>query len=214
MKKVLVLVLTICLLMVSAQAFAAGSFDISVFENVNGIEISRDDMKDATYIDMNRDADSWRDAFFDPGLSDYYYCSFYPSIRINSSGVAVMRWFCDFFGEDWAFIDEIIIKVGDNRYSFSGVDIDRNVVDHGDVLEELGIVFGDEHLAFLQDFAAHCEDGPIKVRLCGDNYDVDFTMSDSMVKWLKTFITLYDEAGALNASYLSDVKTSNTMSTY
>ena len=66
----------------------------------------------------------------------------------------------------------------------------------------------------LEDFAAHCEDGPVKVRLCGDNYDVDFTMSDTMVKWLKTFITLYDEGGALNASYLSDVNTTNTMSTY
>ena len=214
MKKVLVLVLTICLLMVSAQAFAAGSFNTSVFQNVSGIEVNTDDMKNATYIDLDPDTESWRESFFDPAFSDYYYCAFYPSIRINSSGVAVLRWFCDFYGEDWAFIDEIIVKVGDNRYSFSDVDINRNVVDHGDVMEELGIVFGAEHLAFLEDFAAHCEDGPVKVRLCGDNYDVDFTMSDTMVKWLKTFITLYDEGGALNASYLSDVSTTNTMSTY
>lgn len=59
-----------------------------------------------------------------------------------------------------------------------------------------------------QHFVLHCDE-PIKVRLCGDNYDVDFTMSEPMKNWFKTYITLYEKAGALNEAYLSQV-TSDT----
>ena len=203
MKRVFALVMLVCLLM-GAQAFAQ-DFDVSVFENVSGISVSIDDMEGVGYIDM----DSHRECFFDPGYSDYYYCSMYPSIRINNSGVAVLRWFIQFYGENWAFIDRMIIKVGDNRYTIGDIDIDREVVEHADVHEALGVVFSEEHLPFLTDFAEHCEDGPVKIRLCGDKYNVDFTMTDSMVKWLKQFITLCEEAGALNETYMNQIVSFN-----
>lgn len=204
MKRFLSMLLVISLVLFSATALA--EFDSSVFAGVDNVFVSIDDMEGVGYIDLT----SKEPCFFDPNYSKYKYCAFYPSVRIDEKGTGVLRMFGSFYGEDWAFFDSMIIKIGNNRYTFSEIYNDRNVVEHAEVNEELAIVMDSTTEVFVRDFIENA-DGEIKVRWCGDKYNVDFTMTDTMKSSFKTFFEKYIEAGGYDSSNIDNVLNNSYM---
>lgn len=161
-------------------------------------------MEGVGYIDLV----SYEPCFFDPGYSQYRYCVFYPSIRVNEDGTGVLRMFGSFWGEKWAFIDSIIIKTGDHRYTFSELLSEQNMVEHGEINEELAIVMDSTTEVFVKDFLENA-DGEIKVRRDGDKYNVDFVMTKTMKDAFKVFFEKYIAAGGYESSNI-DFVTSNS----
>ena len=202
MKKCFALFLILILLLGLSTTAAADGFDLTVFEGAENIGVDEDEMEGDAYIDL----ESYKPCFFEPGYSENYYCSFYPSIYVSGDdGRAVFRMFCRFFGESWAFIDEIIIKVGDNRYSFTNVEADRKVDDDtSDIIEVVAIVIDSNSVAFMKDLQLHSKD-TIKVRLKGDNYNCDFTMSDTMIESILNMYDLYVQAGGTDSDNLDKI---------
>ena len=200
MKKFLVLFLTLIMLLGATATAVAESFDLSVFEGAENMEIYTDEIEDYSIITL----ESNKPCFFDPEYSEHYYCSFYPSILYHGEdNAALFSITCNFYGENWAFFDEIIVKVGTNRYSFTDVEAKREVDEETvDVREVLRIWIDSSSVAFMKDLEAHSTE-TIKVRLKGDNYDCDFTMSDTMIESILNMYDLFVQAGGTDPAFLS-----------
>lgn len=204
MKRFFALFTIIALILLTIPALA--EFNSDVFKEIDNVSVNIDDMEGAGYIDL----DSLKPCFFDPNYSEYKYCAFYPSVRVNNTGVGVLRLFGSFWGRKWALIDTMIIKIGDNRYTFSDVHSERDTGDHEEINEELAIVMDSTTEVFVKDFIEH-SDGEIKVRWKGEKYNVDFVMTDSMKATFKVFFEKYIEAGGYNPDNITVVTINSHM---
>ena len=174
-----------------------------MFEGVENVDIYTDEMEDYSIAAL----ESNKPCFFDPGYSEHHYCSFYPMILHDVGGNAALYTIsCDFYGENWAFFDEIIIKVGENRYTFTGVEVEREVDDDTtDIHETLRIWIDTNNVCFMEDLKAHSTE-TITVRLKGDKYNCDFNMSDTMIESILNMYDLFVQAGGTDPAYLSKVE--------
>lgn len=106
---------------VSLPAFAVKKFDTSVFSGRDDICVSYDDMTATTSVYPRADILGETYINLDSGM-----IFIDPGIEITAiSNVPLNVFFFGFryFGYDWADLNEIIIKIGDNRYSFQTVSL-------------------------------------------------------------------------------------------
>ena len=86
----------------------------------------------------------------------------------------------NYYGYSWMNINEIVFKIGDNRYFFTSdqgpINARQEVYSNGMVQEQLMIVFDANSLSFMQDFIEH-RDEEILVRFSGADSVMDFALT-------------------------------------
>lgn len=192
----LVLCCALVLMMGMCSVFAEMNFDISVFENDERFSVEFDDMDDTGEINL---ADS--DFLFyghcdEEGMGAF---AFKLDIKIVNELPPVLRLHVMYLAEEWVFGDRLIIKAGENRYTF---DIDRQteVLDNGNIAEMFTICFTDESMKLLED----CIANPYSVRF---RYDGDSEVNgsipliDTMIENMKLFYDTYIASGAVNNDF-------------
>ena len=203
MKRLTILLLVLVLCIASVTASAEG-FDVSMFEGVENFAVNVHEANDFVSIDVE---DAEPCAFY---ISDSKSIlgGLLPSFKYTTDDELTFALFCRVISQDYVNFDQIIIKVGENRYTFSNIDSllgesGRSTisVESGTyVLESTAIIIDAQNVAFLDDLKAHATE-EIKVRLKGD-YDCDFTMSETLVQTILTAYDLFVEAGGMD--YLTD----------
>lgn len=152
MRKRLLLSFFVLAALVNFTIQASAEIDMSVFENNPDLyEVEIDEFDDTGEIkpDMelldnvavfDLDSDHYKDALavqFDIKL-------------VDESGLAVPRIILVYLGEDWIFIDKVILKTDSNRYTFE-VESETEVNDDGKVFEYVTIPLGDISIQLLED---------------------------------------------------------------
>lgn len=193
MKKYLAFVVALGLAFVlTTNGLAAGiNFDISVFEDSENYTIEFDDMNDTGEItpvesvvcaSVTEDEEGLFIGLFDIKITEDYP----PVLRINFM----------YMGEDWIFVDKVIIKPGDTRYTF---EVNRDTdVSGGKVIETFTVVLTDESIQMLQDIVDNRFN--VRCRLDGER-DVDFNLVFSSLEGLKMLLDDYRASGALNNDF-------------
>ncbi len=189
-KRIVSLALAATLLIsIPVSAFATAKFDQSVFDGREDIELVSDDMEGSTIALLAYQYDGSMTSIIDstslitvkPGLFlgdayDSYILSF------------------DYLGPDFAGMNNIIVKIGDNRYSFTNCYTSRSVTGEGLISESISFFAKKETLDFMKDLADHQED-EIKIRINGSARTFDFTFSDSEKYGILNMYNLYISGG-------------------
>lgn len=186
----LALVLTIC---ISFTVLAAGNIDMSVFDGSKTFKVKTDSIEGDSVVDIvdfnDFEVDTER-------YGDILYL--YPSLLKFPEGYLYFRLVGEYSASDWAFIDELVIKVNNVTYTFKDVDAKRTILSNGDILEGLVAAFSsDNAIKFLEAIKQHRYE-PINGRFKGSNRDVDFTIPQKVKDAIVEAYDLYCAAGGLN----------------
>ena len=201
MKKPLALLMVLVLAVSFLLTAQAEGFDLSVFEDADNIEITEDEETGDIYISL----EDLSPCFFDPGDSEDYYCYFYPAIFYNSEDdYSVFLLFCEFFAENWPFVDKITVNIGGSCHAFFGACLERTEMDNGDMLEELGIVIEPDYLCMMEEMRTHSSKW-IRIRLKGDKRSYNFAMTDAMRESILAMYELYEEVGGTSAENMRKI---------
>lgn len=201
MKKRLVSLALAALLLVAVplSAFATSGFNQHVFDGRNDIINNTDDMTGEITIFPSSD----------------YYGSIYVPLSSSafigvSAGIAsndyndLFALIFDYTGIDWAGIESIIIKIGDNRYTFSDFYKSSYVTDEGLADEYIAFPLKKETLGFINDFCKH-QNEEIKVRLNGSVQTFDFILSPSEKNAIVGLYNLYVAGGGTQEANLRSI---------
>lgn len=199
-KRFISLVLAALLLVaVPLSAFAASGFNQNIFDGRSDIISKSDDMTGETFVVPSY---------------DYYGSTYVPlssSAFIDvSAGIAsndyddLFTLIFDYTGIDWAGIESIIIKIGDNRYTFSNFYKSSNVTNEGLADEYITIPMKRETLGFMNDFCKH-QNEEIKVRLNGSVQTFDFILSPSEKNAIVGLYNLYVAGGGTQEANLRSI---------
>ena len=86
----------------------------------------------------------------------------------------------NYYGYSWMNINEIVFKIGDNRYFFTPdqgpINVRQESYSNGIVKEQLLIVLDANSISFMQDFIEH-RDEEILVRFSGADSVMDFALT-------------------------------------
>ena len=86
----------------------------------------------------------------------------------------------NYYGYSWMNINEIVFKIGDNRYFFTSdqgpINVRQESYSNGIVKEQLLIVLDANSISFMQDFIEH-RDEEILVRFSGADSVMDFALT-------------------------------------
>lgn len=201
MKKRLVSLALAALLLVAVplSAFATSKFNTSVFDGRDDIIVESDDMTGETFVFPS---------------SDYYGSKYVPlsssafigvSAGISSADYSdLFALIFDYTGIDWAGVESIIIKIGDNRYTFSNFYKSSYVTNEGLADEYISIPLKKETLVFVNDFCKH-QNEEIKVRLNGSVQTFDFILSPSEKNAIVGLYNLYVSGGGTQESNLRNI---------
>lgn len=194
MKKELVSLALVVVLLVSIplSAFASANFNSSILNGRDDIIISVDDMTGITYIHPATVADGTMLVRPTPSTAILIY----PDIALTDAGDFFTLQF-GYHGYEWAFLNSIIIKIGDNRYIFSDCSTSGSVDNDGTVFETISFRVKNEILPFMKDFVTN-KDSEIKVRLYGTSSSFDFTLTDNMKDSIRYLYALYIAGGGLS----------------
>lgn len=182
MKKRIVSLALAAAIMISASvpALATGNFDKSVFNGRDDVNVSYDDMTAITKVYSQAQISGSTQSSINFGERGIIMVLPYIGIMDTSyDSLDVFTLQFDFFGHNWINLNEIIIKVGDNRYDFLNCYTSQSTDFNGLAHEVINFNLKNEVLPFIQDFVKH-PDAEIKVRLCGDNDSFDFVLTDDM----------------------------------
>ena len=194
-KIVSIILVGILLSLLSMQAFATPNFNTSVFNNADDVTVEYDDMSGSTNAYSTSLIGSQGNVRLD---WDYDYVSIYPHVSVSNS-MDVYVWCIDYFARNWAFIDKIIIKIGDTRYEFSNLTTTRKVYSDTTIREHLSFVITNKTLSLMQDLVEHRNE-KIKVRLVGSSDNIDFFLPDEVKDGLINLYNLYSMGGGTNSS--------------
>ena len=197
MLKRLIAVILTCVLLWSGAALAEIEFDISVFENDPNYEVEFDEMDDTGTIRFAEDSERTNIFMGTTDDEDDGMLFGVTDIRIAEGFPPSVRLSILYMAEDWAFIDEFIIIVGSNRYTF-GVDCEREVLDDGNIMETFVVVLTDESIGLLEDIA-NSDSLSFSYRLSGDD-DVDgdiYFIQDSIGYLYESYV----DSGALENDF-------------
>lgn len=199
MKKYFTLMVAIVLIFaVTVPAFADATtaseikFDISPFENSDNYTIEFDDMDDTCKISFTEDGHV-------VGVFDNDNGAVWGNVdvKIVENLPPVLRTALLYTGEDWIFIDRVIIKTSNSRYTFE-VERDTDVSD-GKIWEFFTLVFTDESIQMLQDIV-DSNDFYVKCRLDGSSRDVDGRLYFNLDQ-IKELLDDYQASGALDNDF-------------
>lgn len=203
MKKKLVSLALAAVMMasVSMPALATSKFNMGVFDGRQDVSISSDEMTGKTSVSPS--ADSYNsDIIFDNGSR----LTATPILIFNDNYDSYQLWF-NCLEVIPTGMTSVIIKIGDNRYSFSNCYTTHYAINDNLALEQIGFMMKRETVDFMNDFAKH-RDEEIKVRINGDYQTLDFSFTDEMKNAILTMYALYVQGGGTrdkNLRNLTDI---------
>lgn len=160
---------------VALGAAATSNFDISVFQNVDDIQMQYDAMTGEAFIYNKSLVIDGKGMI---AVNDHV-AEVLPMVNSDESVDAFML-NLNYYGYSWMNINEIVFKIGDNRYFFTSdqgpINARQEVYSNGMVQEQLMIVFDANSLSFMQDFIEH-RDEEVLVRFSGLNGVMDFALT-------------------------------------
>ena len=197
----------------AVSAFATSEFKISTFQDVNDYQITIDDMtgEGSIYIKSLLNESEFVE-------TDDYLLAFYPMVTTNNDFdmflFAVM-----YLGYQSENINQVIVKIGDNRYFFSDVELDMDglpewytsMIDSYGVVMELPVFIIDNRtIPFMQDLIQH-RDEEIKVRLVGANREMEFVLTQAMKDGIIGLYDRYVMAGGTRQENMDLITQGNTV---
>ena len=195
------------------SAFATSEFKVSAFQDVDDYQIDIDDMTGEISISIK----SLLNESEFVGTDDYLL-AFYPMVTTNNDFdmflFAVM-----YLGYQSENINQVIVKIGDNRYFFSDVELDMDglpewytsMIDSYGVVMELPVFIIDNRtIPFMQDLIQH-RDEEIKVRLVGANREMDFVLTQAMKDGIIGLYDRYVIAGGTRQENMDKITQGNTV---
>lgn len=200
MKKRLVSLITISLLIVSLSlsTFAANGFNKAVFDNAADVTVTRDDM-DGTLMAMTTSLIGEKGIIAPEGQDERIQV--YAGVGITDSVNLLSIIFKD-YSHDVANINGIIIKIGNKRYSFSGLNVSRDTLKGSGTYyigESTTIELTSKSIPMMTELIEH-RDEEIRVRLQGTNRNVDFVLTDDIKNSIINLYNLYVAGGGTNAA--------------
>ena len=195
------------------SAFATSEFKVSAFQDVDDYQIDIDDMTGEISISIK----SLLNESEFVGTDDYLL-AFYPMVTTNNDFdmflFAVM-----YLGYQSENINQVIVKIGDNRYFFSDVELDMDglpewytsMIDSYGVVMELPVFIIDKRtIPFMQDLIQH-RDEEIKVRLVGANREMEFVLTQAMKDGIIGLYDRYVMAGGTRQENMDLITQGNTV---
>lgn len=203
-KKLVSLALAATLLVsVPVSAFATTGFNQSVFDGRDDFRITYDNMTSQASIAVSNS-----NQLMIPVLESSAVITVRPSIFLTDSQDAFLLMF-DYLGVDWAGLNGIIIKIGDNRYSFSNCYTFQSVYD-GYASESICFYMKKQTLEMMKDLSDH-RDEEIRVRLTGSSKNIDFVLTDTVKDTLLDLYGLYTAGGGTRESNMFKITQSDTV---
>ena len=197
----------------AVSAFATSEFKVSAFQDVDDYQIDIDDMTGEISISIK----SLLNESEFVGTDDYLL-AFYPMVTTNNDFdmflFAVM-----YLGYQSENINQVIVKIGDNRYFFSDVELDMDglpewytsMIDSYGVVMELPVFIIDNRtIPFMQDLIQH-RDEEIKVRLVGANREMEFVLTQAMKDGIIGLYDRYVMAGGTRQENMDKITQGNTV---
>lgn len=192
-KKILALMFAVLLaIMVPISAFATGSFNKAVFDNADDLTVKADDMSGITNI-YSTSLSNGKAAIY---VDWYTTITVMPTISLSDEVDGYLLGLY-YVGQNWAFINNIIVKIGDHRYTISDFDVSRKVRSGSSVQEYICLFANSETIPMIQDLIEH-RDEEIKVRFSGSNKNIDFTLTDDIKNGMINLYNLYVAGGGTN----------------
>ena len=195
------------------SAFATSEFKVSAFQDVDDYQIDIDDMTGEISISIK----SLLNESEFVGTDDYLL-AFYPMVTTNNDFdmflFAVM-----YLGYQSENINQVIVKIRDNRYFFSDVELDMDglpewytsMIDSYGVVMELPVFIIDNRtIPFMQDLIQH-RDEEIKVRLVGANREMEFVLTQAMKDGIIGLYDRYVMAGGTRQENMDLITQGNTV---
>ena len=153
-KRIVSLALAAMLLVsVPISAFATTKFNQGVFDGRDDLRISTDIMTGETSVVPTALDDG---QMIIPVLDAGAIITVQPGIFLDDSKDTFILMF-DYLGGDWAKLNGIIIKIGDNRYSFTNCYSSRSI-DDGFASEYVAFYMKDQTAGMMKDLAEHRDD--------------------------------------------------------
>lgn len=176
----------------SLSAFATTRFNKAVFDTADDITVESDDMSGITSVKSTSLAKGKGAIYVDW----YTTITVMPNISLSDEidGYLLGLYYV---GEDWAFINNIIVKIGDHRYTISDFDVSRKVRSGGSVQEYICLFANNETIPMIQDLIEH-RDEEIKVRFSGSRKNIDFVLTDDIKNGMINLYNLYVAGGGTN----------------
>jgi len=205
-QKIVSLALAAALLIsVPVSAFATAKFNQGVFDGRDNIIVERDDMAGTSeaYTQSWLNGDTITP--LDPSMATVQAIDVSPRIILSDSYDFFLLRF-EYYETGLSGLNGFIIKIGDNRYSFSNCYTTKSIIANGVYCESVGIYMKKETLDFMKDLADHQND-EIHVRLNGSIQNVDFVLSDAAKDSLLELYDLYTSGGGtreVNMCKISD----------
>lgn len=205
-KRFISMVLAVLFLVsVPLSALATSGFNQRVFDGHDNIVVDFDDMEGLTSVIPNR---------------QYYASNFIilpdSSMVFPRSNIVLGDSFdfytltFNYYGRDPVGMNEIIFKIGDNRYSFSNCYTSRSVSDSGLTFESISFCAKKQTKDFMQDFANHRDD-EIRVRISGSVQTLDFVLSDESKSCILDLYGLYVSGGGTRESNMFKITETDTV---
>lgn len=200
MKKKLVSLALAAVMMASASmpALATSDFSMWVFDERQDTFVYTDEMTGETLALLKSDS-SLRTTYFDDGSR----ITVTPSLMLNDS--------CDYYSLSFVYcgslpaeMKSIIIKTGNDRYTFSSLNFSQSTLSDGRIFEEVSFPVKKETRSFMYDLMVH-QDEEIKVRINGTYQTFNFTLSDAAKKDIIDLYNLYDMGNGTRKSNLSNI---------
>ena len=210
MKKRIVSLAVAVLLSVAmaVSAFATSEFKISTFQDVNDYQITIDDMtgEGSIYIKSLLNESEFVE-------NDDYALAFFPMVEINND-FDLFAFSVLYLGYQSENIDQVIVKIGDNRYFFSNVKLNIDNLPgfnmDGYKMELPTIIIDSRTISFMQDLIQH-RDEEIKVRLVGTSKEMDFVLTQAMKDGIIGLYDRYVIAGGTRQENMDKITQGNTV---
>ena len=199
-KRIVSLALAAMLLVsVPISAFATTKFNQGVFDGRDDLRISTDIMTGETSVVPTALDDG---QMIIPVLDAGAIITVQPGIFLDDSKDTFILMF-DYLGGDWAKLNGIIIKIGDNRYSFTNCYSSRSI-DDGFASEYVAFYMKDQTAGMMKDLAEHRDD-EITVRLTGSAKSIDFVLTDTVKNTLLDMYDLYTAGGGMRSGNMYQI---------
>lgn len=185
---------------VSVPAFATKKFNMGVFDGKDYVNVIADDMTGISFAFP-------RFGTIEDGgtyivLDDGSRVSVSSSLQLTDSADICFLQFTRTSSFP-AGLNSVIVKIGDNRYTFFNGQI--NPVTAGEiVLEEFDIPMKKELTSFMNDLIEHADE-EIKVRLVCTSRDYDFILTNDMKAQILVMYGLYIDGGGTRESNMHDI---------
>lgn len=213
-KRIVSLIVAVLLSVATAvSAFATSEFKVSTFQDVDDYQIDIDDMTGEISISIKSLLNE--SEFVE---TDDYLLAFYPMVTTNND-VDMFLFAVMYLGYQSENINQVIVKIGDNRYFFSDVELDidslpewyTSMIDSYGVVMELPVFIIDNRtIPFMQDLIQH-RDEEIKVRLVGANREMEFVLTQAMKDGIIGLYDRYVMAGGTRQENMDLITQGNTV---